>query len=210
MTMLQANDVVRIRNLMDREWSAMYNSQTYRMGPGGETIAPYIAVCNWFGHPEAVDMGPRERYRTDEYARLRVFYGVYDDEDKWDELTPKVEVYDLDGNRITTVIDDPSGSALTPAQSTVAERDLLVRQMAQMQKQMAAMQTQLDVQNRQVAAEDTGDIISDDEAPKTVNPHVINPDDPRLAVDAQVSRQKQAVEEQVTEDSPTKVRVSAP
>lgn len=210
MTMLQANDVVRIRNLMDKEWTGMYNSQTYRMSPGGECIAPYIAVCNWFGHPEAVDIGPRERYRTDEYARLRVFYGVYDDEDKWDELTPKVEVYDLDGNRIITVIDDPSGSALTPAQSTVAERDLLVRQMTQMQKQMAMMQAQLDTQNRAVAAEDSGDLIEDDDAPINVNPHVIDPTDPRLQVEAQVGRQRQAVQEQVTEDTPTKVRVSAP
>lgn len=205
------NDVCRILNLMDREWTGMYNSQSYKMPPGGETIAPYIAVCNWFGHPDAVDVGPRERYRTDEYARLRVFYGVYDDEDRWDELTPKVEVYDLEGNRIITVIDDPSGAHLSPTQTTVLERDNLTRQLAQMDRQMRAMQAQLDQQNRAMAAEDAGDIINPDDAPvnPNVNPNVIHPDDPSLIVEAQVAKQRQAGNEQVTEDTPTRIRVSS-
>lgn len=192
----------------------MYNSQKYKMAPGGKCIAPFIAVCHWFGHPNAVDVDARNRYRTDEYARLRVSYGVYDDESKWDEMIPHVEVHDLEGNKITTVLDDPRGDYLTPETSTIAEKAQLEMQMAAMQRQMLAMQAQMNQHNSALGLEDPGDLATTDDAPELVNPHVLTPEQIAQAEHSSLPTpdsgvKPPAVSAQPSEDTPTRVKVSS-
>ncbi len=206
---MQATDVVRLRNTGNDPWKAMYASQIYKMLPGQECIAPFIAACNWFGHPDAMDgLNPRERFRTDEVARLRVYYGVYDDAEKWETNMPKVQVYDLDGNRILTVLDDPEGDELSPALQTVAEKQNLEFQLDQLKRQMKQMQTALDIQTRQSQAETQGDLIEDDLAPFTTPPLPTIPD-VRIPNDGNVVPPDSTLSENVSEDTPTKIKVSS-
>ncbi len=194
--MMGPNDVCRLKNAGSEPWLARYANQQYRIQPGGEGIAPFVAVCNWFGHPDAVDISPRDRYRTNERDRLRIKYGVYDDDSKWEAQTPSIEVFTLDGERIITVLDDPDGVNLSPSTSTLAEKAMLEQQMAEMQKQMKAMQTALDVQSRNDEAVNAGSHIEEDAGPNPIQqPPPIKQPTPIKAP---------------SEDSPTRVRVGSP
>lgn len=226
--MMQPNDVCRLKNVGTKEWKGTYNSQTYRAAPGGETIVPFIGVCNWFGHPDAVDGAtPKEKYRTEEYLRLRTYYGVYDGidgftmEELWEQNVPKVEIHDLDGTRIITVVDNPEGTHLMEATQTINEKFALEQQLAQLQRQMETMKAMLDVQMRRDSALAQGDEVTDDLAPGPANPHVLTPE---AIAEAEEQVRNQAagtgamsgpVQEEpsnlpVTEDAPTRVRVSSP
>lgn len=196
--MMGPNDVVRLKNVGKEKWFGRYNNQPYTIFPGGEGIAPFIAICNWFGHPDAVDTDPRNRHRFNELERLRVKYGVYDDDTKWDANTPKIEVFTLDGERVLTVLDDPEGNHLHPSTTTMAEKTILEEQLDAMQKQMRVMQAQLDVQNRADEAEAQAGPVGEDDAPVTSPPHeafippVAVPPEPAAVV---------------SEDTPSRVRV---
>lgn len=225
---MQHNEPVRIRNTSStRTWSDGYDNITYSIPPGGETIAPFIAACIWFGHPEAVDTDADHRYRTDEFKRLRVRYGVLDvitehpdsghhigpadticcpisQEEQWQRNKPPVEVFSLDGSRIITVTDDPDGSEITPTVTTMAEADNLRTQLEAMQKQMAQLQTQLDRQVRGDAAEaNSGPIASD-------TPGSITVPMPDLSGIEPMTPDKVDPDAEVTEDTPTRVRVGSP
>lgn len=165
-TTLRPEDVVRLRNVGAEQWVGKYANQDYRMNPGQEAIVSFAAACLWFGHPDAVDVDDRNRYRTEEHERLRVRYGVYDSPiEVWDANTPNIEVHDLDGNRLITVVDDPEGKHLNPAVSSQQEKTLMVEQMTRMQQQMKAMQAQMDQAERgDVAIANSGD-VDEDESP---------------------------------------------
>lgn len=215
--MMGPNDVVRLRNAGTDPFNGKYSNQPYRIMPGGEAIAPFIAVCLWFGHPDAIDEGPRDRHRFNERERLRIKYGVYDDDTKWEPNTPKVEVYTLEGDRILTVLDDPEGVHLSPATTTMAEQSVMEDQLQQLQRQVHAMQAALEIKARETQAEASGDIITDDAAPGSLTqdfiPAVPLPDSsPTPAVTTPTSRTSSdpADSDAVTEDTPTRVRVGSP
>jgi hypothetical protein len=138
--------MVRIRNDGDETFQFRYAGQRYNLASGAETFIPWEAMCLWFGHPFAVDVpgDKRKRYRTDELRRLYVKYGVYENHHEAAEKFPKISVWDItNGERITTVVDDPEGKNLNEAVITQADNEGLQRQIKAMQEQMAMMQAQL-------------------------------------------------------------------
>lgn len=190
-------DVVRIRNVGEVEWKDLYGGTRYRVRPGGEGIIPFEAACLWFGHPDAVDIDPRNRYRSEEYARLRVRYGVYEVDALWDENKPKIEVFDLDGVRVITVIDDPLGETINPDTNDAAQTQLLQVKMTEMAKQMVAMQAQIDATARgDIAVANAGTIT--DDGPVLPSP---------VPVPALPKEELEGQDVTVVEDSPTGVRV---
>ncbi len=201
MTPLRPEDVVRLRNVGTDPWTGKYANQEYRIPSGSEAIVSFAAACLWFGHPDAVDVDDRNRYRTDELDRLRVRYGVYDgDKDQWDGQTPSIEVHDLDGNRLITVVDDPDGAHLSPAQSSVQEKAALQDQMTRMAQQMKAMQAQIDLKEREnVSVANSGDIDEDSNPFDTKT----GPSTP-TAVGGESTPPADA-----SEDTPTRVRVGS-
>lgn len=212
-----AGSVVRIINNSDRDFDGMYASQTYPIPSGREAIVPFEALCLWLGHPDAVDLGPGRMYRNDEFDRLRVRYGAFDERDrdenvitpadvKWEQNKPLVEAWDLDGNRIITVVDDPLGKEKTPATSSIAQQDLIASQMESMKNQMAAMQAQLDAAQRGESAERQSDAV-DDRGPKPGAPKTRPVGEPILAGPSEEA--DDASEDDVAEDKPTRVRVGS-
>lgn len=181
MMQLGPYDTVRIRNLGTENWSDKWNNQTYRCASGGEALVPFAGVCLWFGHPAAVDIpgDPRQRYRTEEFQRLCVKYGVYDHHEEFiagqqalddrgrqvRKTIPLIEVFDLEGDKLTTVLEDPEGKTLAPfSMEEQANLDLRA-QMAQMQRQMQVLQQQLSQQERGAAAVTQSPNVTDDLAP---------------------------------------------
>lgn len=191
-------DVVRVRNSGQAVWKDTYGNVTYRVQPGSEGIVPFEAACLWFGHPDAIDIDPRNRHRSDEYARLRIRYGVYDDDNLWDQQTPNIEVFDLDGNRILTVVDDPLGDALSPDDNDGVGRQLLMARVADMEKQLSAMRAQAELAARgEAALANAGEI--DDDGPTIPTSPIPVPALPKNEAEGQTV--------EVLEDSPTGVRV---
>lgn len=136
--MAQQYDMVRARNVGDKPFVGDFASVRYVLQPGKDVFVPFDAAALWFGHPDVFDVGPRQMARTEMYKRLRLKYGAYDDTDadgnrtssdeKWEQNRPRVEVYTLDGQRLNTVIDDPSGTAANPVDPDLAEqRGILAR-----------------------------------------------------------------------------------
>lgn len=94
---------VRVRNIGDSRLKLEYANQTWKVEPGEDAIAPYLAACYWFGDPRSVNVGDPNRnrntqYRTLEIDRLSVLYGVYseafvaEDDDTW-TVEQKVDDY---------------------------------------------------------------------------------------------------------------------
>lgn len=141
-------DMCRVVNKGKADFSAMYDNNRFTIKKGKASIVPRHAVNLWFGDPDTIN-DPTDRlrfYRQAEYDRLRIKYGVYDGipgratvEELWEQNTPKVEVYDLDDNRLYTVIEDPEGiQSAPPAPLSRMERSLAA-QLEDMERQMQAL-----------------------------------------------------------------------
>lgn len=136
--------IVRIRNDGERDFKSQYDSLEYVIKPGQDLIVQWEAMCLWFGNPDAADIDDRRRFRTDEFRRLTVKYGVYEKHHMIDELFPKVSVFDLTtGTRLITVCEDPEGKHLTPEVQMASQNEMLKAQMEQMQAQMAMLMQQM-------------------------------------------------------------------
>lgn len=103
----------------------------------------------------------------------------------WHPHLPCVEVTDLSGNVIRTIIDDPEGNNLTPADATTkAEKGALEAQMAEMQSTLASLQLQLAVKNNALQANPDfeGDVAGSTDQP-AVQPVAREEEIPRATVD---------------------------
>jgi len=85
---------------------SFYENVEYPLAPGESRVVPYYAMCLWCGDPRAIDhpTDVRIRHRTDEWKRLRQFYGVYDDLTLIPSMIPHLEVTTLTGHRIYTIL----------------------------------------------------------------------------------------------------------
>lgn len=159
-----ATQVLMIVNEGETTWTDMFAKQRYTLEPGQRTFVPFFAACLWFGHPDAADIpgDRRKQYRLEEFQRLQVRIGTYDDHEAFFERRPKIGVYTVDGARVITVKDDPAGDHLNPMVQDQNERELLVSAMAAMQQQMETMKAQMEaLQRGDDAAVQAGDVRTD-------------------------------------------------
>lgn len=165
--------IVRVRNTMTRDFRIDYANKRWDIGAGKERTLPYHCMVMVCGDPRAFDVpgDMRQRYRTDEWQRLRILYGVYDDILANGENLPKLEVYDLDGNRIQTVLDDPEGNAdeLAAINESELERtqNMLMATMQRLKELEASM---ADIVSRQQVPPDPTIIAELDEQRRTETP----------------------------------------
>lgn len=168
-------EMVRLVNKGTEPFTDIYDNVRYTIAAGSEGFAPWEAMILWFGDPRARDADDRHKDRTDEYERLRQKYGVYHEDGKFAEVVPHIEVYSLDGQRITTVAEDPEGvpsNISIPATPTNPAET--VAKLAAMEKRLneltAAIGTLPEEQANQVVAVangdlDPADIAAEDAAP---------------------------------------------
>lgn len=103
-----ATESVRVLNKGSEDFKGQYDRDTYTIPAGSEGIAPWDAVCLWLGDPRATDTGVQKN-RLEEYRRLTSKFGVYDEQDQFEDARPKLEVYRLNGTRVTMLAEDPFG-----------------------------------------------------------------------------------------------------
>lgn len=151
-------EVIIVRNTGTSDLDVRFNSRSTIIKPDESGIVETDAAKLWFGDWDARNMGREERhqFRTHELARLRGIYGAHFDDDfrtehpsipeplladqKWERNRPHVELFEQDGTRIISVLDDPEGKTL-PLEE--ASHDVLARTVEDMQAQLAQMQEQL-------------------------------------------------------------------
>jgi hypothetical protein len=166
-----AGEVVRLENTGEEPFVGKYAQTRYVVQPGKHLIVPKEAMHHWFGRNFLVDVGMK-RDRTAELKRIKVLYGVFDDEagteaEKWERNVPhKVHVFDIEGNRLTTMVDDPEGHTVTPADQTEQEKALLDAQIEEMRRQLNALQA-AQAQVQLEGYEPTAD-VSPEDTPKKV------------------------------------------
>lgn len=117
-------------------WFIEWDSQRHDLFPGRDAFVPWAAMVSAFGDPRSTDklQSYRDQHgrvgfipdRRTEIRRLRTKYdNMYGDESLVAHH-PFVEVYELDGTPITTVLDDPQGRTTIPVEQTAAQQDELL------------------------------------------------------------------------------------
>lgn len=118
-----ATESVRVLNKGDADFKGQYDRDTYVIPAGSESIVPWDATCLWLGDPRATDNGVQKN-RLEEYRRLTSKFGVYDEQDQFDDARPRLEVYRLNGQRVTMLAEDPFGAPVDVFGSGGGEVDL--------------------------------------------------------------------------------------
>lgn len=148
---------VRAVNNSDQPIQWMYDRVKYTLQPGVPSFVPYLAMCMYQGDPRAIDLPTgkeHEQYRRNEYARLRIHCGVYEDDTRWDDVVhTKVTCYPIDSDvPFNTVLRDPEGVNQSDQKQDNNQTQFLQTKMEEMAGQMRAMQAQLAAQQAADAA----------------------------------------------------------
>lgn len=153
-------DIVQVENRADQDFKGAYNSKVFIVPAGKKTIIDREAAVIWFGDWNTRNIGsdPRTQYRHRELERLKGIYGAHFDdpredpripeplraEEKWEANKPNIALFDTDGSRIVSIIEDPEGAQLpledAPAEDLAAAMATLQAQMAEMQSKLIAAQ----------------------------------------------------------------------
>lgn len=102
---------VQVINKGKKDFPLQYNSQLYLVRRGQSRWVPEESITPQLGFVGAINT-PKHKRRDEEVTRLRILYGAYDDNEAWERAKKDlaVEVYDHDGNRVWTPLDDPGGT----------------------------------------------------------------------------------------------------
>lgn len=166
MTLVMEDDpalqILRVTNIGKKPWSDKFQNRRYSAEPGQEIVVPFLAVCLWLGHPDAIDhpSDKQRQFRFEEWRRLQVRYGCYDnigdetihtkqgDIPAWKNVVPRLKVTTMAGEEVITVVDDPEGRHLLPAQQNISQVEMMQNAIERMQAQMEEMQARLDQAQR--------------------------------------------------------------
>ena len=184
-------DLINIRNTGNHAFTLHHDIYgKNHFPPGAERVIPIQVALVSFGDPKLKGIDREVGYRM-----ARQMFGFYEGitpEDSWTDevddpnaapgtkigpLGPKYEAFDLDGNRVQFVLDDPNGDGGTSLTSTgfspQEQIDQLQKQLDHLAKQHAALLNQTTVLPQQEiempeAADPESDHDDDDEDPKPV------------------------------------------
>lgn len=178
--LLDENIPVRAVNNTDDPITWQYARVKYVLTPHTPVFIPYLAMCLYQGDPRAIDLpgdNPDTKYRREEYARLRIHCGVYENDAAWDSCPhTKVDCFPIDSDiPFNTVLKDPEGVAQSGDRADNNQTVFLQQQMENMANQMRVMQGQLAAaqsadQARAVADFDPNDLDSQATTSKAVSP----------------------------------------
>lgn len=104
---------IRLVNAGDEPFEHIYDGEMVRIAPGSELFVPFDVMVAFMGHPNLRNTD-YENWRDEAYINLCLFYGALELESGPNPAKlPKLEAWDSEGNRISTIIDDPTGARLT-------------------------------------------------------------------------------------------------
>lgn len=155
---------VRAINNGNTEVVLKWDGQRYRIPAGGFNIVPFDAMARVVGNPNLVGIE-----RQAEWERLRMFHslGTIDNPD----LDPHypLQFFTIDGDQITTVLDNPEGTHLVPQQSNLVDQQFLLQTIERLTRQVSALQQQADANVRADIAESMGFDVGPDTPPTSAS-----------------------------------------
>lgn len=160
----------------------MYDRVKYTLQPGVPSFIPYMAMCLYQGDPRAIDLPTgrdHEQYRRNEYARLRIFCGVYEDESKWEDcIHTFVTCYPIDSDvPFNTVLRDPEGVNLADQKADNNQTQFLQSQVESMAAQLRVLQAQAAASENADAARRMADIDPADLDHQVTTSKAISPEE---------------------------------
>jgi hypothetical protein len=132
------------------------------LNPGQQMRVRVEWMRDWFGDERSRkdtqvfkpdgENGERVIIQTREYEvdKLKMRWGGMTYPERWNDpdneyyCQPQIEVYTLDGERVTTVLDDPEGKGYTNVLRTVDEQRLIDDELDQMRRRIAILEAQKD------------------------------------------------------------------
>ncbi len=158
--MFEDPQVVRLRNAGETVYKDQYASVKYTIEPGKEIVVPWHAATLWLGDPRLLDDEGRGLFsRADELLRVltRMGSGGLDDrrlsqEERARVDHPGLQVFDIDGNRIEMLLDDPEGENVTPIGFVKAEKDDLFAELHKGKAYQALIHQSIDDPKKQGSA----------------------------------------------------------
>jgi hypothetical protein len=145
-------DHLEVRNRGVDDIILSWNNRHHTVPAGGKNLVPATAIINFLGDPRAGSNVTSYKISDDEVMfipdrkteirRLNAKWG--NDPNNEEDITPtkpNVEVYDGQGQRVYTVIDDPTGELAIPSNIVTqnSQQDMIVK----LQKQVEALSAQV-------------------------------------------------------------------
>lgn len=169
-TTLGIGDTVYVINKESNPRTEMFSGRRYVLNPNEKIPVPWEAAVLWYGDPRSSENIASLRDpltdatsfipdRESEVRRLVVRYGG-DEHARF----PDVEILDLDGNNLYSVIEDPEGSHVMPARATVdevAEKDRKISTLESRLARLEGLLTGNPDQPGDVKGQDADDDVSD-------------------------------------------------
>lgn len=156
---------IRAVNRSDAPVTWKYARVDHILQPGVSTFVPYMAMVYYQGDPRSIDKPGRpmhEQYRRNEYERLHIVHGVYENTEQWANV-PIIDCYPIDSDiPFNTVLRDPTGANMSDQAHDEAEISLMRRSMEEMANQLRIMQAQVASRESAEAAISRAGIDPDD------------------------------------------------
>jgi hypothetical protein len=129
----------------------MWDAKKYQVPVGQSAFAPFEAVSVAAGDPRSNEGTQTIRDesgnvgwvvdRPTEVRRLRTLYDNQTGDLHEIKFAPQLTVEDLEGNAIRTVLDDPEGESVLPAETTILDREQLLAQVQRQQRMIEQLAT---------------------------------------------------------------------
>ncbi len=127
---------VRIKNTdPDEPFIGKYDGEYITIPTESERILPWDVMVVWMGDP-TVENTDRYQERREVYNRLCMMHHAATLTGNDPELLPPLEAYTDDGERIVTVLDDPEGISIAPAEQESGDIGKLQRQIDRLQARL--------------------------------------------------------------------------
>lgn len=165
------SSLVKLINTSDVDFNDQFNGAKFTVRAHDAELVPEGAMKLWCGDPDARDR-PRQPLRREELDRLKTRFAANsglagDQRPNWDAVKPPLEAYDMDGTRLSTVIEDEDGTAGGSGSPIYTNEEL-----SQMVVELANTNARLQAQIRE------GNVIevdplqpADDQLPPADNPN---------------------------------------
>jgi hypothetical protein len=150
----------------------MWDSRPYVIAVGEEAHVPFEAMSLALGDPRSAENMASYRDergntgfvldRATEVRRLRTLYDNQMGPEGEVMYAPQATVVDLEGEEVTTVLDDPQGAGVIPVPTTALDRDQLL---AQLQRQQRMIEQLAEAQGIDLA-DNPDDDTSEDAPPE--------------------------------------------
>lgn len=128
---MDSGQSIRIVNSGDRVFSFPYAGNIIEIPAGKDRFVPFDCMVAWMGHPNLRNTG-YDLWRDEAYSNLCLFYGVTTVEGVDVDGLPKIEAWDMDGNRLSTVLDDPTGERIKVTAAPQTDTALMAAELARM------------------------------------------------------------------------------